>query len=79
MDWWLRVKQSTPKPMHKGLATAALLVPWMIWKHRNDCVFEGARPSAPALLDKIKVEATDWAKAGARGLRALLPPTWDVH
>lgn len=78
MNWWLQARQNTPKPLHKGLASAALLVPWMIWKHRNACAFEGARPSSLRLLN-IKEEATAWVKAGARGLSVVLPQTWDVH
>ncbi|XP_047054356.1 uncharacterized protein LOC124660578 isoform X3 [Lolium rigidum] len=53
----------------KGLGSAALLLPWMIWKHRNECVFEGARPSVRDLMSKFKEEAALWAKAGAMGLR----------
>jgi hypothetical protein len=79
MDWWRRAKVDTPKPMRKGLASATLLIPWMVWKHRNSCVFEGARPSIPLLLSTIKDEISSWAKAGARGLRVVLPSTWDVH
>ena len=71
--------QHTPKPMRKGLASAMLLIPWMLWKHRNDCVFDRASPSIAAVLTKIKEEATLWARAGALGLRALIPQTWDVH
>jgi hypothetical protein len=78
-DWWTDARQRTPKPKHKGLASATLLVPWMLWKHRNDCVFEQARPSVPALVDKIKDEAMAWVKAGAKGLRDVLPMTLDVH
>lgn len=78
-DWWSTARQNTPKLMHKGLASATLLVPWMIWKHRNDCVFERARPSVRDLIDKIKEEAAAWVKAGAKGLRDVTPTTWDVH
>uniref|UniRef100_A0A453NVQ7 Uncharacterized protein n=1 Tax=Aegilops tauschii subsp. strangulata TaxID=200361 RepID=A0A453NVQ7_AEGTS len=62
--------------MHKGLASIALLTPWMIWKHRNECVFKG---SVSSLVEKIKDEAALKAKAGASGLRNTLPQTWDVH
>ena len=79
MDWWCNARQSTPKPMHKGLASAALLIPWMTWKHRNDCVFNAATPSTNILVNKIKDEAALWARAGALGLRAIIPQTWDVH
>lgn len=53
-DWWRSARHDTPKPMHKGLASAALLVPWMIWKHRNGCMFEGAPPSVTSLTARIK-------------------------
>uniref|UniRef100_A0A453BFZ8 Uncharacterized protein n=1 Tax=Aegilops tauschii subsp. strangulata TaxID=200361 RepID=A0A453BFZ8_AEGTS len=65
--------------MRKGIASATLLVPWMIWIHRNDCVFNRGRPSANDLLTKIKDEAALLARAGALGLRAIVPQTWDVH
>jgi hypothetical protein len=78
-DWWRSARRRTPKQMHKGLASTALLVPWMVWKHRNECIFDGIQPSFAALMTKIKNEATMWARAGALGLRAILPQTWDVH
>ena len=79
MDWWVQAKQNTPKQLRKGLGSITLLTPWMVWKHRNDCVFEGARPTIHTLVDKIKDEARLWATAGAKGLRVILPSTWDVH
>uniref|UniRef100_A0A453I3R4 Uncharacterized protein n=1 Tax=Aegilops tauschii subsp. strangulata TaxID=200361 RepID=A0A453I3R4_AEGTS len=79
LDWWQSARHSTPKPMRKGLGTVTLLVPWMIWKHRNDCIFNGARPSMNTIVAKIKEEAALWANAGALGLKAITPQTWDVH
>lgn len=79
LDWWHAAKQRTPKAMRKGLASIALLTPWMIWKLRNDCVFKGAQPSVSNLVAKIKDEAALWTRAGASGLRDTLPQTWDVH
>jgi hypothetical protein len=72
-DWWRSVRRHTPKQMHKGLASTALLIPWMVWKHRNECIFDGIQPSFAALMTKIKNEATMWARAGALGLRAICP------
>ena len=79
VDWWRTARQRTLKPMRKGLASATLVIPWMIWKHCNDCVFNNARPSANGMVAGIKDEAALWARAGALGLRAILPQTWDVH
>ena len=78
-EWWSKARQCTAKPMHKGLASATLLIPWMTWKHRNDCVFNAATPSTGVLVSKIKGEAALWVRAGALGLRAILPNNWDVH
>ena len=79
LAWWQQAKQSTPKPQRKGLASITLLLPWMVWKQRNECIFEGAQASTASVLAKIKEEATCWARAGATGLRVVLPPSWDVH
>jgi hypothetical protein len=38
-----------------------------------------ARPSVGFLVNKIKDEAASWVKAGAKGLRDVVPTTWDVH
>jgi hypothetical protein len=65
--------------MRKGLASATLLTAWMIWKQRNAGVFDGEPPSVPLLVERIQAEAALWARAGATGLRAVIPTTWDVH
>uniref|UniRef100_A0A453JYE4 Uncharacterized protein n=1 Tax=Aegilops tauschii subsp. strangulata TaxID=200361 RepID=A0A453JYE4_AEGTS len=57
----------------KALQSVALHVPWMVWKHRNSCVFDNARPFIDMLVDRIKEEACFWAKAGAAGRRVVLP------
>uniref|UniRef100_A0A8I6YN99 Reverse transcriptase zinc-binding domain-containing protein n=1 Tax=Hordeum vulgare subsp. vulgare TaxID=112509 RepID=A0A8I6YN99_HORVV len=42
--WWSTARRAAPTPMHKGLASMTLLVPWMTWKHRNACVFDNDNP-----------------------------------
>jgi hypothetical protein len=79
INWWHAAKLTMPKPLRKGLASIALLMPWVVWKQRNECVFEGAQPSVDHVVSRIKDEAALWARAGALGLRVILPQTWDVH
>lgn len=79
LDWWHAGKQRTSKPMRKGLTPFALLTPWMIWKHCNECVLESSQPSVSSLVAKIKDEAKLWARAGASGLRDIMPQSWNVH
>jgi hypothetical protein len=70
-DWWRQAKGNTPKSLHKALASTTLLIPWMAWKHRND--FDRGRPSVTTLTANIKEEVRMWARAGALGLRVVLP------
>jgi hypothetical protein len=79
LSWWNKAKHATPKPLRKGLASIALLTPWLIWKQRNDCVFNRAEPSVHNVVIRIRDEAALWARAGAPGLCVLLPQNWDVH
>jgi hypothetical protein len=39
---------------------------WVIWKHRNRCVFDGAAPNVAATLLSAK-EVLGWCLAGAKG------------
>uniref|UniRef100_A0A8I6YN26 Reverse transcriptase zinc-binding domain-containing protein n=1 Tax=Hordeum vulgare subsp. vulgare TaxID=112509 RepID=A0A8I6YN26_HORVV len=74
-DWWMRARDATPPSLCKALRSATLLVPWMIWKHRNACVFDHITPSLVELSDKIKDEMRCWARAGDKGFRLVLPPS----
>uniref|UniRef100_A0A453GR76 Reverse transcriptase zinc-binding domain-containing protein n=1 Tax=Aegilops tauschii subsp. strangulata TaxID=200361 RepID=A0A453GR76_AEGTS len=74
MDWWLHAKDTTPPTQRKALQSVALLVPWMIWKHMNEFVFDNVTPSTTRLLDKIKDKIRWWAKAGTQGLKSCPAP-----
>jgi hypothetical protein len=77
-DGLVVAKQNTPKQIPKGVASAALLTLWL-WKQRNECVFDATQPSIDALVAKIKNAAELWSRASAKGLRVVLPFTWDVQ
>jgi hypothetical protein len=44
---------------------------WIIWKHRNRCVFYGLALCVAAALMAAREEAPLWLVAGARGLSLL--------
>ncbi|KAG2648494.1 hypothetical protein PVAP13_1NG025700 [Panicum virgatum] len=64
--------KSVPKDRRRGLNSLIILVTWEIWKHRNACVFEGARPSVQLLLQTVSSECALWCMAGASKLKELL-------
>lgn len=61
-DWWSQV-DATGKD-RTDAATGATLVLWTIWKHRNNLVFEGARPSLGVILADFDREFRAWRMAG---------------
>ena len=70
--WWSLTIKSVPKDRRRGLNSLIILVTWEIWKHRNACVFEGARPSVQLLLQTMSSECALWCMAGASKLKELL-------
>ena len=59
------------KDTRKGLNSIVILGAWVIWKHHNSCVFDGARPCINDLLRMFREEQHLWCLAGAESLRAL--------
>ena len=70
-EWWSKDDQSVTGDMRKGLNSLIILGSWTIWRHRNDCVFNGATPSIAAALVMAKDEAHLWSMSGAKGLSLL--------
>jgi hypothetical protein len=55
----------------KGLNSIVILGTWSIWKHRNNCVFNGAVPNINTALSLARDDAHWWCLAGAKGLSLL--------
>jgi len=70
-DWWRKARKRAAKEKRKGLNTLIILGAWMLWKHRNSCVFEGAQPNIHKILSDFRMERQLWHLAGASSLRAL--------
>uniref|UniRef100_J3MRA8 Uncharacterized protein n=1 Tax=Oryza brachyantha TaxID=4533 RepID=J3MRA8_ORYBR len=58
--------------MRKGINSLVTLVAWEIWKHRNDCVFNGASPRVATVLQVVENEGYLWCVAGNSALQKLL-------
>jgi hypothetical protein len=70
-EWWEKVERRVCDEMRSGLNSLIILGSWTIWKHRNDCVFNGASPRVATALTLAKEEAKLWCSAGAKGLSLL--------
>ena len=70
-DWWRKSAKKIQKDKRKGFNTLVVLGAWIIWKHQNACVFEGARPSLDNLFQAFKDEHHLWCLAGAWSLNSL--------
>jgi hypothetical protein len=57
--------------IRKGFNSMVVLGACIIWKHRNQCVFDGLAPCVAAALTTAREEALLWSTAGARGLSLL--------
>ena len=62
--WWRKAAKQVPKEKKKCFNTLIILGAWLLWKHRNACVFEGASPSMNDLLRSFDDEHHLWRLAG---------------
>jgi hypothetical protein len=69
--WWSRSAEVIHKDLRDGFNSLVILGAWTIWRHRNDCVFNGAQPSIARLLTSASDEFNMWCFAGAKGLTRL--------
>ena len=75
-DWWKKAEKKLQKHLRKGFNSFCILGAWIIWKHRNACVFDGVAPNLQQAVQAFKDEASAWQFAGAKGL-ATLYSSWE--
>ncbi|WVZ64659.1 hypothetical protein U9M48_014153 [Paspalum notatum var. saurae] len=68
----LKASASLDKNLRKGFNSLVILVAWLLWKHRNACVFDGTPPQVQTVLSQVAAEGHLWCLAGAAGLQELL-------
>jgi hypothetical protein len=78
LDWWEISSDIVPRMIKKGLNSLIILGAWMVWKHRNRVVFDGATPDFTLLLRSAEEERHKWQLAGAKGLSFLVAPMSNV-
>lgn len=70
-DWWEKAEASVAGELRKGLNSLIILGAWSVWRHRNDCVFNGTVPNVATTVILAMDEAQLWSLAGARDLSLL--------
>jgi hypothetical protein len=74
LDWWERASSATSELVRQGVNSLIILGAWVLWNHRNRCVFDGLAPSVAGALILAREECRLWTSAGARGLSLLSAP-----
>ena len=72
VDWWDEASSRLSGQVQKGFNSIIILGAWLIWKHRNYCVFDGGTPNLTRVFSAFREEAQQWSVAGARGVSYLL-------
>jgi hypothetical protein len=76
LEWRRGTNEIIGGAAKRGFNSLVILGAWILWKHRNRCVFDGIAPSLAAVLTQAGEERRLWELAGARNsssLTAVLP------
>jgi hypothetical protein len=66
-DWWLHCSSLVPKLIRTRWRSLALLTWWMLWKERNNRIFNNVACTEASLIDKIAAELDQWCAARVLG------------
>jgi len=72
MDWWAGASSRVSEEVQKEVNSIIILGAWLVWKHRNVCVFDGGAPNVDQVISVFRNEVQQWSAAGARGISILL-------
>jgi hypothetical protein len=74
LDWWEEVSGTVNGLIKKGLDSLNIVGAWIIWNHRNKCIFDRGTPNLSVILRSAEEERRWWEIAGAKGLSYLAAP-----
>ena len=63
-DWWMWSRKQVHGDDRKAFHTLVVLVVWLHWKERNNCIFQNSNMPASDLVPRIIEEGRTWAYAG---------------
>ncbi|GJN28004.1 hypothetical protein PR202_gb16082 [Eleusine coracana subsp. coracana] len=69
-QWWAKAICKVKKEYKRGVNSVIILTAWILWKHRNGCVFDGTPPFKEAMR-QFRDEYKLWCMAGAQKLQDL--------
>jgi hypothetical protein len=74
MLWWKRCSDQLHGIARKGLNSLISLDLWILWNHRNACVFYGLSPCLNGAIKRTEEERDLWVLGGATNLDLLTAP-----
>nr|ACG26135.1 hypothetical protein [Zea mays] len=70
-EWWRIQSSKLDGLFQKGFNSLVVLGAWVLWKHRNRCVFQEGYSNLNIALSNARDEVLVWSLAGAKGLSFL--------
>ena len=64
--WWKKVDEAASGLIKDGVNSTIILGAWILWNHRNRCVFDGAAPNLVGTLMSFGDERRLWVMTGLR-------------
>ncbi|KAG2652208.1 hypothetical protein PVAP13_1NG335619, partial [Panicum virgatum] len=64
VHWWLQSRKQLRKQMRKPFDSLVILVTWILWKERNQRIFQKVALPITDLINLISDEMSVWGHAG---------------
>jgi hypothetical protein len=72
MEWWHQANEAIQGSFRDVLNSIIILGAWILWNHRNRCIFDGLSPNIANFLIQTGDERRLWETVGAKGLTSLV-------